>query len=56
MEMIGAPTERDFQGMVRHNYIKDCPVTNEDVVNAHNYSVPISSTSAAKQSGGNQIK
>ena len=36
MAMVGAPTERDFQGMVRHNYIKDCPVTNEDVVNAHN--------------------
>jgi hypothetical protein len=35
MGMIGAPTERDFQGMVRHNYIKDCPVTNEDVINAH---------------------
>ena len=35
MGMIGAPSERDFQAMVRHNYLKDCPVTNNDNKNAH---------------------
>jgi hypothetical protein len=35
MGMIGAPTEREFQGLVRQNMIKDCPISHEDVVNAH---------------------
>ncbi len=33
--MIAAPSERDFQAMIRHNYLKDCPVTNDDIKNAH---------------------
>jgi hypothetical protein len=35
MGMIGAPTEREFQGLVRLNLLKDCPVTHTDIVNAH---------------------
>jgi hypothetical protein len=33
--MVATPSERIFQGMVRHNLLKHCPVTNEDVHNAH---------------------
>ena len=35
MSMVGTPSPRDFQGMVRHNLLKDCPVTPEDVENAN---------------------
>ena len=35
MSMIGAPTEREFQGLVRLNHLKDCPINNSDIVNAH---------------------
>ncbi len=35
MGMIGSPSERDFQGLVRLNLLKDCPVTNTDIINAH---------------------
>ena len=33
--MVATPSERNFQGMVCHNLLKDCPVTNEDVHNPH---------------------
>ena len=33
--MIGAPTEREYQSLVRNNLLNDCPVTNSDIVNAH---------------------
>jgi len=35
MGMIGAPTEREYQSLVRDNLLNDCPVTNSDIVNAH---------------------
>ncbi len=35
MGMIATPSEQDFQAIVRHNLLKDCPITNEDVNNAH---------------------
>jgi hypothetical protein len=35
MTMIGAPTEREFQGLVRLNLLKDCPITNADIIHAH---------------------
>ena len=35
MGMIGAPTEREFQSLVRLNLLKDCPITNNDIINAH---------------------
>jgi hypothetical protein len=35
MSMIGAPTEREFQGLVCHNLLKDCPITNTDIIHAH---------------------
>jgi hypothetical protein len=35
MGMIGAPTEREFQSPVRLNLLKDCPITNSDIINAH---------------------
>ena len=35
MGMVGTPSLMDFQGMVRHNLLKDCPITLEDVNNAH---------------------
>ena len=35
MGMIGAPTEREYQSLVRNNLLNDCPVTNSDIVNAH---------------------
>jgi hypothetical protein len=35
MGMVATHSEHDFQGMVCHNLLKDCPVTNEDVHNAH---------------------
>ena len=35
MGMIGAPSEREFQGLVQMNLIKDCPITSTDIINAH---------------------
>jgi hypothetical protein len=35
MGMIASPSERDFQGLVRLNLLKDCPITNNDITNAH---------------------
>ena len=35
MEMTGAPTEREYQGLVSHNFLPDCPVTSTDITNAH---------------------
>jgi hypothetical protein len=35
MGMIGAPTEREYQALVRLNLLQDCPITNSDIVNAH---------------------
>jgi hypothetical protein len=35
MGMIGAPTEREFQSLVRLNLLKDCPITNSDIINGH---------------------
>jgi len=35
MGMIGAPTEREYQGLVRHNFLQDCPITPSDIANAH---------------------
>ena len=32
--MIGSPPQKDFEGMVHHNLIKDCPVSHRDVTNA----------------------
>jgi hypothetical protein len=35
MGMVATASECAFQGMVCHNLLKDCPVTNEDIHNAH---------------------
>ncbi len=35
MGMVATPSECNFQGMVRHNLLKDCTVSNEDVHNPH---------------------
>ena len=35
MGMIGAPTEHQFQSLVCLNLLKDCPITNADIINAH---------------------
>jgi hypothetical protein len=35
MSMIGAPTEREYQALVRLNLLKDCPISNADIVNAN---------------------
>ena len=40
MGMIGAPTEREYQGLVRHNFLQDCPITPSDIANAHNFFGP----------------
>ena len=36
MGMIGAPSEREYQGLVRMNLLPNCPITHNDIVNAHN--------------------
>ena len=36
MGMVATPLARDFEGLVRHNMLKDCPITIADVKNAHN--------------------
>ncbi len=36
MGMVACPSECDFQAMVCLNMLKDCPVTNNDIRNAHN--------------------
>ena len=35
MGMIGAPTECEYQALVSLDLLKDCPITNTDIVNAH---------------------
>jgi hypothetical protein len=35
MPMMGVPTEQAFLSMVRLNQLKDCPVTHDDIKNAH---------------------
>ena len=35
MLMTGVPTERAFESMVRLNQLQDCPITIDDVKNAH---------------------
>ena len=34
MGMVASPSPHDFQHMVHHNYLKDCPVTNDDIKTA----------------------
>ncbi len=34
--MVACPSERDFQAMVHLKMLKDCPVTNNDILNPHN--------------------
>ncbi len=36
MGMVACPSKRDFQAMVRLNMLKNCPVTNNNIRNAHN--------------------
>ncbi len=40
MRMIGAPTEREYQGLVRQIFLQDCPITPSDIANAHNFFGP----------------
>ena len=35
MGMVATPSPRDFEGMVRLNMLKDCPITNDDITNAN---------------------
>jgi hypothetical protein len=35
MGMIASPSERDFQGLVHLNLLKDCPITNADIIHTH---------------------
>ena len=35
MGMVASPSERKFQALIRLNMLKDCPVTNDDILNAH---------------------
>jgi len=35
MGMIGAPTEREYQGLVRQKILQECPITPSDIANAH---------------------
>jgi len=35
MLMMGVPSERAFESMVRLNQLQDCPITIDDVKNAH---------------------
>jgi hypothetical protein len=35
MGMVATPSPRDYEGMVRLNMLKDCPVTNDDIKNAN---------------------
>ncbi len=35
MGMVVTPSPRDFEGMVRLNMLKDCPVTNDKITNAN---------------------
>ncbi len=35
MGMVVRPSEHDFQALIRLNMLKDCPVTNNDILNAH---------------------
>ena len=33
--MMGSPSQRDFEGMVHHNLIKNCPIDHKDVTNVY---------------------
>jgi hypothetical protein len=35
MGIVATPSPRDFEGMVRLNMLKDCPITNDDIANAN---------------------
>ena len=35
MGMVATPSPHDFEGMVRLNMLKDCPITNDDIKNAN---------------------
>ena len=35
MGMVATPSPGDFEGMVRLNMLKDCPITNDDIKNAN---------------------
>jgi hypothetical protein len=35
MGMIGAPSKREYQGLVRMNLLQDCPISHTDIVNAN---------------------
>ncbi len=35
MSMVASSSERNFQAMIHLNMLKDCPVTNDDIHNAH---------------------
>jgi hypothetical protein len=35
MGMVATPSAHDLQGLVHLNLLKDCPVTNDDIKNAH---------------------
>jgi hypothetical protein len=35
MGMVASPSKCNFQAMVRLNMVKDCPVTNDEIHNAH---------------------
>jgi len=35
MGMIGAPTQREYQGLVHQKFWQDCPITPSDIANAH---------------------
>jgi hypothetical protein len=40
MDMVASPSECDFQAIVSLNMVKDCPITNNDICNAHAIMVP----------------
>ena len=35
MGMIGSPTKREYQGLVRNNLLPNCPITPSDITNAY---------------------
>jgi hypothetical protein len=35
MSMIGLPSEREYQGLVHLNLLKDCPITNADIIHTN---------------------
>jgi hypothetical protein len=49
MGMIGAPSEREYQGLVRQKKLQDCPITPSDIANAHKILAPTWPTSEGKR-------